>query len=102
MISLVDYKDLHPISLHQINNLCLGVSSMSKFKALFRIKKDEPEFRQKYPGIKVTKEFFNDKVVAESEKEGTSKIYVCGPPMMNTGIAQALKENGKFDLLELV
>jgi NAD(P)H-flavin reductase len=42
----------------------------------------------------MTREYFNKRVLVESSISGFSRVWICGPPKLNTDTASILLENG--------
>ena len=44
--------------------------------------------------LEFTREYFNKMVIQEAKVRGLARVWVCGPPKMNSEIAYMLVENG--------
>ncbi len=90
-VAINSAEDLHPISLYQINYLC--EKNPRQFKATFKVKEDKEAFSASYRSVKMTNDRFDKLVIPEAQKKSCSKVYICGPPIMNTSTANGLYEN---------
>ncbi len=91
-VAINSMEDLHPMSLYQLNYLCKNKEN--GFSCIFKLKEETSEFSAKYPFLALTKERFDKAIIGEAIKKSTSKVYICGPPAMNTATSLNLMENG--------
>lgn len=57
--------------------------------------KENPQFIEAVsPKISLTNERFDKMIIAEAKTEQLSRIYICGPPRMNTDTAKSLLAAG--------
>lgn len=91
LIALNEPEDIHPITLSQL----IALSSNSKtIKVVMRVSKNPEKLSRMTEAIEFTREYFNKRVLTEAAEKGLSRIWICGPPKLNSDIGKILLENG--------
>jgi hypothetical protein len=57
--------------------------AQDRIKIIIRVSRNADQLRSRGK-IEFTREYFNNMTVTEAEKKGLSKVWICGPPRMNT------------------
>ena len=66
----------------------------SKTKIVMRISRNGEALQKEAGRIEFTRDYFSKRVVTEASEKGFSKVWICGPPRLNTDTAKILLENG--------
>lgn len=91
LIALNEPEDIHAVTLGQLVRLSEGMHSV---KIVMRVSKNADKLEGKLGSIEFTREYFTKRVVSEAAKEGLSRVWICGPPKLNTDTGKVLLENG--------
>lgn len=91
LIAVAEPEDIHPITLDQLIKLS---SRKSQIKIVLRVSKNADKLSGKGGEIEFTREYFTKRVIAEAAVKGLSRVWICGPPKLNTDTATVLEENG--------
>jgi ferredoxin-NADP reductase len=63
-------------------------------KVVMRVSKNPEKLSKITEAIEFTREYFNKRVLTEAAEKGLSRIWICGPPKLNSDIGKILLENG--------
>jgi NAD(P)H-flavin reductase len=61
---------------------------------VLRVSKNGEKLQSGSRNVEFTRDYFNKRVLAEASIEGFSRVWICGPPKLNTDTAKILLENG--------
>lgn len=91
LIALNEPEDIHAVTLSQLVRLSEGRQSV---KTVLRVSKNADKLQGKLGSIEFTRDYFTKRVLSEAAKEGLSRVWICGPPKLNTDTGKVLIENG--------
>lgn len=91
LIAVNEPEDFHPITFNQLIQLS---EHNEKVKVVVRVSKNGEKLHGKAGSIEFTRDYFNKRVLTEAAVEGFSRVWICGPPKLNTDTANILLENG--------
>ena len=87
LIAINEPEDIHPITLGQL----IRLSQHGKLvKVVLRVSKNADKLSKSAGNIQFTREYFNKRVLAEASVQGFSRVWICGPPKLNTDTANIL------------
>ena len=88
------------MTLYQLNQLC---DNHDKVQCIFRLRDKKEEFQRIYKRFKFTNERFDSVALPDIKSDTTSKVYICGPPVMNHSMVKLMKDNmvneNKYELV---
>ncbi len=90
LIALNEAEDIHPITLHQL----IQLSRAKNIKVVMRVSKNQQDISSLSSKIEFTRDYFNKRVIAEAKESGLARVWICGPPKLNSETAAGLLESG--------
>ena len=92
LLAIQDPSDLHPMTLHQLNYLS---KEPENFKTLIRLRNHE-EMKKEFPHLSYTTDRFETRNESEVSDNKLVRVWLCGPPSTNSGVASQLIERLNF------
>ena len=103
MFAFDNIRDLHPITIYQIDYLTKEYPMI--FKCTIKLKNSSAEFQNYLQNVRFTKDYF-DLLLKNSTLNATrnlSQIYVCGPARLTSSILDAIDtlgiDNSKYTII---
>lgn len=86
-------EDIHPVTLEQL----LFLAEAGRVNLIFKFKEDTQGRVKEGRNVSLTSQSFQSILEQRLSKEEVSRVWICGPPRMNEGVSQYLREKVNFD-----